>query len=99
MIVDEENEVIQKAKLFLKDNNIEIISVASSKEAITVLDDNKEPQVDLILVSTLLPGTTKNGLFSVKPTASLYDAETKAFLQKPFTKEELVEFVKDRINR
>jgi FixJ family two-component response regulator len=46
-----------------------------------------------------MPGSTlTNALFSMRPALKKLPGGIENFLQKPFTKEELVEFVKEKIN-
>jgi hypothetical protein len=44
-----------------------------------------------------MPCSDKTALFPMKPNTKLTTSETESFLQKPFTKKQLVNFVKERI--
>jgi CheY-like chemotaxis protein len=96
MIVDDEPEIREITKAFLEDNEYNVIVVPTNREAINLLEDAKEENVDLILVKTVIPGSTDNGFFSMRPTSTMQTADTDTFLQRPFTRDQLREFVKNR---
>ena len=95
MIVDDEADVLQKAKSFLENDEVDVITVSNSRQALEIMDD--EETFDLVLIDTPMPCSDKTALFSMIPKSKLEVSETDNFLQKPFTKDQLVNFVKDRI--
>ena len=97
MIVDDEPEILEQVKNFLEDYEFDVVTVSNSRQALELLEDKKEENVDLILVDTPIPGTSKNGFFSMKPTSNMQSAETDTFLQKPFTRDQLHDFIKNRL--
>jgi DNA-binding NtrC family response regulator len=100
MIVDEETEVLKEVKTILEKDDVAVVTARNSREALDRLSDDNEETFDLILVNTRMPGSMlTTALFSMKPPLKKLPGGIENFLQKPFTKEELVEFVKDRISR
>jgi DNA-binding response OmpR family regulator len=98
MIVDEETDLLRQAKALLEKEDVEVVTVSNSREALDRLIDEKEETFDLILVNTQMPGSDQTtALFSMRPTLKKLPSGIEDFLQKPFTKEELVAFVKEKI--
>lgn len=94
MIVDDEPSVLEQVRSYLEHDEFDVVTVTNSRQALDVLDD-KEDTVDLILIDTPIPGSSEKGLFSVKPKSTTQTAKTDTFLQKPFTREQLINFVRD----
>ena len=94
MIIDDKSRILEEVKAFLQDDEFEVITTKSSREALEILE---ERNVDLILVDTPLPQTLREGLFSVKPRSTMLTAETDTFLEKPFTQEELRTFIRKEV--
>jgi DNA-binding NtrC family response regulator len=100
MIIDEERSVLEKVRSFLQDEDIEVVTAANSRQALDHLKEENEETFDLILVNTKMPGSKKTtALFSMKPADKRHLSGVENFLQKPFTKEQLVEFVKQKIKK
>ena len=95
MIVDDEVAVLEKVKTFLESDEVDVVTASNSRQALELMD--KEETFDLILINTPMPCSNKTALFSMKPNSKLTNGKTESFLQKPFTKEQLVNFVKERI--
>jgi len=99
MIVDEETDFLKQVKATLEKDDVEVVTVRNSREALDRLRDENEETFDLILVNTRMPGSIQTtALFSMRPPLKKLPGGIENFLQKPFTKEELVEFVKEKIN-
>jgi CheY-like chemotaxis protein len=99
MIVDEEVDFLKKVKTLLEKEDIEVVTARNSREALERLKEENEETFDLILVNTRMPGSTlTNALFSMRPSLKKLPGGIENFLQKPFTKEELVEFIKEKID-
>jgi DNA-binding NtrC family response regulator len=99
MIVDEEADFLTQVKTLLEKEDVEVVTARNSREALEHLKGDNEETFDLILVNTRMPGSTlTNALFSMRPALKKLPGGIENFLQKPFTKEELVEFVKEKIN-
>jgi DNA-binding NtrC family response regulator len=98
MIVDEETDIIKQVKDILEKEDVEIVTVTNSRQALGRLKEENEETFDLILVNTKMPGSQNTtALFSMKPVLKKQPSGIENFLQKPFTKEQLVEFVKEKI--
>lgn len=95
MIVDDEVDVLEKVKSFLESDEVDVVTANNSRQALELME--KEGTFDLILIGTPMPCSDKTALFPMKPNSKLTTGETDTFLQKPFTKEQLVNFVKERI--
>jgi DNA-binding response OmpR family regulator len=98
MIVDEENDLLKKVKILLEKEDVEVVTANNSREALEQLKEENEETFDLILVNTRMPGSkATTALFSIRPSLKKLPVGIDNFLKKPFTKEELVDFVKDKI--
>ena len=98
MVIDEEPFVLDQVEAFLKQEDIFVIPVADSRQALTWLHKENEETFDLILVNTRMPGSKDaSALFSLKPATKKQPVDIEDFLQKPFTREQLVEFVKRKL--
>jgi DNA-binding NtrC family response regulator len=97
MVVDDEIDILEKVRSSLENDDIEVIAVANSREALEMIDDKKEADIGLILIDTPMPGSNRSALFSMKPRSKMDTSNLQDFLQKPFTSEELRDFVKKRI--
>lgn len=97
MIVDDEPDVLKTVKSCLESDDFEVVTATSSREALEIMDEDKEENFGLILIDTFIPGSNKSALFSMKPRSKMDTSKMEDFLQKPFTKEQLLDFVKRRI--
>jgi CheY-like chemotaxis protein len=96
MIVDDEPDILEKAKSCLESDDFEVVTATNSREALELMED-KEENFGLILIDTFMPGGDKSAFFSMKPKSKMDTSEIEDFLQKPFTKEQLIDFVKTKI--
>jgi DNA-binding NtrC family response regulator len=96
MIVDDEIDVIEKVKTCLEDDDFQVITASNSREALELLAEDNEDNFGLILIDTPMPGSDKSALFSITPKSKMDTSKLENFLQKPFTKEELLDFVKSK---
>lgn len=98
MIVDEERDILEKVKLYLQHDDITVVTAANSRQALEQMEKKHEDIFDLILINTRMPGSKKTtALYPLKPLAKEQATGIESFLQKPFTKNQLREFVKQRI--
>jgi CheY-like chemotaxis protein len=101
MVVDDETDVLEQVKSSLEEDDYEVITVSSSRKALELLEGERENDFDLILIDTPLPGQANNlsALFSMVPKSktSINMDKDENFLQKPFTREQLVDFIKSKM--
>jgi DNA-binding response OmpR family regulator len=99
MVIDDEIDILQEIKSSLQNDDFKMITVSDSRKALELMTDDKEEDFGLILIDTFLPGTNKSALFSMKPKSKMHiDVSKKEdFLQKPFTKQELLDFVRSKV--
>jgi len=99
MIVDDEISILENARSCLKEEDFEVVAVDNNRKAFEIMENDKENNFSLILISTRFPNSNIPAFFSMKPKSkSNIDTSTEDnFLKKPFTKEELLEFIRRRI--
>ncbi|MCK4901880.1 MAG: response regulator [Thermoplasmatales archaeon] len=98
MVVDDETNILEQVKSCLEEDEFNVVAVDNSRKALELMEDDKEDNFGLILIDTSLPDTKKPAFFSMKPKSKNIDtSKEEDFLQKPFTKEELLDFVKRKI--
>jgi len=96
MIVDDETNVLETVKSCLESDDFEVVTATNSREALEIMNEEEE-NFGLILIDTLMPDSNKSALFSMKPRSKMDTSKIEDFLQKPFTKEQLLDFVKRKI--
>ena len=99
MIVDDEPNMLEEMRLCLESSDFEVITAANSREALDRIGDRNEEDVSLILVDSSLPDGGGYAFFSMKPISRMGvdTINTDNFLQKPFTREKLIDFVKKKV--
>jgi len=99
MVIDDEKDLLEEIKTCLKDDDYQIITANNSREAIELMEQEKEEDFGLILINTSMPNSNTPALFSMKPKTKkdIDTSNIEDFLQKPFTKEQLLEFVKNKM--
>lgn len=100
MVVDDEKNVLDQVKLSLEKEDIKVITVENRKKAIEFIEDDKENKLELILIDTSIPDSKKPALFSLKYKyrANIDTTKMEDFLQKPFTNQQLIKFVRNKID-
>lgn len=98
MIVDNESSILNQVKESLREHDLELVSVKNNREALEMMQDD-ENKIELLLIDSLMPDSKKPAFFPMNPskTKGIDTTNDADFLQKPFTKEELISFVKKRI--
>ena len=97
MVVDDESDVIEKVKSCLEDDDFKVVTANNSREALELLEGDKGENFGLILIDTPMPGKNESALFSITPRSKMDSSRIEDFLQKPFTNEQLLDFVKNRL--
>jgi len=99
MVVDKDENILKHVKESLHGDEFDVITVENSRTAIEMIENDKEDKYGLILIDTSLPDTKMPAFFSMKPQSrmNLDTSKSEDFLQKPFTKEQLIEFVKKKL--
>jgi len=99
MVVDDETSILEEVKSCLEDEDFEVITVDNNRKAFELIERDSEDNFSLILIDTSLPDSNIPAFFSMKPS-SKKDIDTSReedFLQKPFTKKQLIDFIKRKI--
>jgi DNA-binding response OmpR family regulator len=99
MVVDDENSILDEVKKYLEEDEFEVVAVDNNREALSLMEEDKEDNFGLILINTNMPDTKKPAFFSMKPSSksNVDTSNEEDFLIKPFSKEQLVNFVKSKI--
>ena len=99
MVIDDEKDVLEKIKSSLNSDDFEVITASDSRQALELMSDAEEEKYGLILIDTQLPGTKESALFSMKPKSKIHTDISKSgdFLLKPFTDEQLRNFIKTKL--
>jgi DNA-binding response OmpR family regulator len=99
MIVDEEPLRLNQIKAFLEQENLEVVTAMDSRQALGHLKEENEETFDLILVNTQMPGSENStALYSMRPAMKKQPSGVEKFLQKPFTNQQLLEFIKAQMD-
>ncbi len=98
MIVEEQTKRLNEIKSLLEKEDFTVVTTRNSREALECLTKRSEESFDLILVNTRMPGSMQtSALFCIKPPLKKQSCGIEQFLQKPFTNQELLVFVKEKI--
>ena len=99
MIVDDETSILEEVKKSLEQDDFKVITAENNRKALELIEEDNEDKYGLILIGTSMPDTKIPAFFSMKPrTKKNIDTSKKEdFLQKPFTKEQLLDFVRRKI--
>ena len=99
MVVDDEISILDQVKNCLKEDNFKVITVDNNRKALELMERENEDDLGLILIDTSMPDTKKPAFFSLKPKSkkSIDTSKKEDFLQKPFTNEELINFIKKKM--
>ena len=83
----------------VKDEEVSIISAENIRSGLSHLDKQKD--INLILVNTHHPNSSKNALMLLNPSSDFStDANDETlYLSKPFTKEQFTSFIKHNTNQ
>jgi DNA-binding NtrC family response regulator len=99
MVIDDETNILEEVKSCLEEEDFEVVTVDNNRKAFELIEDDNEDNYSLILIDTSLPDSNIPAFFSMKP-CSKKDIDTSReedFLQKPFTKQQLIDFIKSKI--
>lgn len=99
MIIDDETSILKEVKKSLEEDDFEVITAKNNRKALELIEEDKDDKYGLILIDTSLPDTRTPAFFSMKPISkkNIDTSDKKNFLQKPFTKEQLLNFIKSKI--
>ena len=99
MIVNNEPKFLEEIKSYLDKDVFTVLTADNNREALKRIENMNEEIVNLILINTNIPNSNESALFSVKPNSRmrLDSYKNKDFLKKPFTKEQLIDFVNSKI--
>ena len=94
MVVDDEVGVQELVRGALLDSETVVVGARNSRAALDLLEDLS---CDLMLVESRLPMSRERVLVPVKPGDRYQKKRPESFLKKPFTEDELVDFVTKHI--
>ena len=99
MVIDDEVSILEKVRSCLKQEELEIVIVDNNRKAFEIMENDKENNFSLILINTRLPNSNIPAFFSMNPKskANIDTSKEDDFLKKPFTKAQLLEFVRKKI--
>jgi len=97
MIIDDKLNVLKDVMSFLE-KDFKVITVDSNKKAHEIIEKN-DKDLSLILIDSNIPDTDIPAFFSFQPNIDKKTDTTKIndFLIKPFTRNQLVEFINEKI--
>ena len=101
MIVDDESNILTEAKAILEKDDFEVVTAQNSRKALELMENKTSKGFGLILIDSLMPDTKEPALFSMRPSSGKQVDTTKTddFLMKPFTQDQLVSFVKNKLKQ
>ncbi len=98
MIIDDEPGVVNQIRSSLNTEEFTVLTASNSREAMELLQNTDEHSVDLFLINTRVPDSEKQALFSLRPMSKMViTTEPNDFLVKPFTVEQLHDFLKTKM--
>jgi len=99
MIVDDKSGILEQVRESFTEHDLKLVSVKNNREALELMQDDNEKQFELLLIDSLMPDSKKPAFFPMKPsdTRNIDTTNDADFLQKPFTKDELISFIKKRV--
>jgi DNA-binding NtrC family response regulator len=97
MIIDDESHILRDVKSFLE-NDFDVITVDSNRKALEMIE-KRNKDLGLILINSNIPDTEIPAFFSMKPDVDkkIDTTKTDDFLIKPFTRNQLIDFVKNKL--
>lgn len=99
MVIDDEKNILEEVKKTLEQDDFEVVTVDNRRRAIELIEQDNENRFNLILIDTNLPDSKQPAFFSMKPKSkmSIDTSREEDFLQKPFTREQLINFIKKKL--
>jgi DNA-binding NtrC family response regulator len=94
MIIDEKPDSLERIQSSLKNEEFEVVTAINSRKALEQLKEENEETFDLIMIHSKMPGSKTTGFFTIKPAEKKQPNVAEQFLEEPFTKQQLVTFVK-----
>ena len=99
MVVDDETSILDEVKSCLEKEDYKVVAVDNNRKAFELIEKDNEDYYSLILIDTSLPESNIPAFFSMKPSIkkNIDTSNEENFLQKPFTKQQLIDFIKKKI--
>jgi len=98
MIIDDEVDILKQVRSILESDDFNVVTASNNREALEIMGNN-EDDFGLILIDTQMPDRKESAFFSTKPKSKMDIGNLEDFLQKPFTRDQLVDFVKRGIEK
>ena len=99
MIVDDEGNILEEIKKNLEEGEFQVITAKNNRKALELINNDKEDKISHILIDTNLPDSDKPALFllTTRSKRNIDTCKKDNFLEKPFTKTQLIDFLKNKI--
>lgn len=99
MVIDDEANVLDEVKKSLEQEKFEVITVDNNRKALEMIEEDKENKFGLILIGTNIPDSKTPAFYSMNPKSKMNidTSREEDFLRKPFTNEQLINFVKNKL--
>ena len=94
MVVDSEVGVHDMVRGAMQGSNMEVLSACDSRSALVLLEG---ASCDLMLVESTMPVSRESVLVPIQPGDRYQKVCSESFLKKPFTENELVDFVSQHL--
>lgn len=99
MLVGKQLDDLEPVKEFLKQNDINVFTAPDSRQAMELMQQEEENNFELFLIDSVHPDSNKPAFLSLRPMSKMTSDidNVDDFLERPFTGEQLMEFLNNKI--